>query len=293
MTSIYHYMHHGDKAQDSSHFPFELVADSSDDHWRSWHKAGILPFLPNISTGWDSRPWHGDRATVIHGRSVELFRKICEDAKRFADETGVKRFVLAPLNEWGEGSYAEPNKEFGFGMYDALRDVFCKRPPDGWPPNVTPADVGLGPYDFPESTQTAVAAWTFANSAEGWGPFMGVTNFHHEEGAIHFETTSNDPAIGAILHKADARKYRFVRFRMKIDSALPGEGAQLFWSTTTSPVTEANSAKFKLIGDGQYHDYILPVHENSRWRGKINTFRFDPCNHNGGKISIAEIRLTK
>jgi len=292
MTSIYHYMHHGGKAQDPRHFSFELVAESSYDHWKSWHEAGILPFLPNLSTGWDSRPWHGDRATVIYGRTVELFRAICEDAKRFADETGVRRMVLAPLNEWGEGSYAEPCKEFGFGMYDAVREVFCRKPAGGWPPNIAPGDVGLGPYDLAEASLKPVAAWTFTNSAEGWGAFMGVTNFHHEDGAIHFETTSNDPAVAVTLHKADASKYRFVHLRMRLDSLKsPGERGQLFWSTTTSPVSEANSAQFELIGDSKFHDYLIPVHENPRWRGKISTFRFDPCSHAGAKVSLAEVRL--
>jgi hypothetical protein len=31
----------------------------------------------------------------------------------------------AQSDEWQEGSYIEPNEEFGFGMYDALRDAFC------------------------------------------------------------------------------------------------------------------------------------------------------------------------
>ena len=106
--------------------------------------------LPNLATGWDDRPWHGDRGTVVYGRTVPLFRKICEDAKRFADENGIKRLGLAPLNEWGEGSYLEPCKEFGFEMYDALRDVFCDKPAQGWPPNITPEDIGLGPYDYPK-----------------------------------------------------------------------------------------------------------------------------------------------
>jgi hypothetical protein len=293
MTSIYHYMHHGDQAEDRTHFPFELVADSSCDHWQSWRRADILPFLPNLSTGWDSRPWHGDRATVIHSRSVPLFRKICRDAKRFADETGVKRMVLAPLNEWGEGSYIEPNKEFGFGMYDAVRDVFCERPAAGWPVNIAPSDVGLGPYDFPDRTGTVVVTWTYTSSAEGWGPQMGVTDFRHADGAVHFRTTSSDPAIGAVLHGADAQRYRFVRIRMKIDSATTDEKAQLFWSTTTSPVSEANSVRFSLVGDGQYHDYTLPVHENNRWRGRIQTFRFDPCSHKEAQISLDEIRLSE
>ena len=57
--------------------------------------------------------------------------------------TGV---CLGPLNEWGEGSYAEPNGEFGFGMYEAVRDVFGVKPEGGWPTNYVPADIGRGPY---------------------------------------------------------------------------------------------------------------------------------------------------
>lgn len=294
MTSIYHYMANGGKAEDPQHFPFELCAESSYPFWKARQEADLLPFLPNLSTGWDSRPWHGDKATVVYGRTVPLFRKICEDAKRFADETGVKRLMLAPLNEWGEGSYAEPNKEFGFGMYDAVRDVFCKQPAGGWPPNLAPADVGRGPYDWAEPERQSTVAWTFANSAEGWGPFMGVTNFRQEDGAIHFETVSDDPAVGCTLYKADARKYKYVVLRMKIDSLKSAdEQAQLFWSTPPSGVSEPNSIHFDLIGDGQYHDYVLPVGENSRWRGKISTFRFDPCNHKGAEVSIAEVRLSE
>ncbi len=293
MTSIYHYMHHGGQADDPRDFSFKLVVRSSYDHWQSWHEAGILPFLPNLSTGWDSRPWHGDRGTVVHARSVEGFRRICQDAKRFADETGVKRMVLGPLNEWGEGSYAEPNKEFGFGMYDTVRDVFCKRPPGGWPPNLIPADVGRGPYDFPEIHRESVTVWTFENSDEDWGPLMGIANFRHHDGAIHFSTASRDPAVGTALNKTDATKYRFFRIRMKIDKTSPGDMAQLFWSTTTSPVSEPNSVRFELIGDGQYHDYVVPLHENRRWRGKIRSFRLDPCNHPDSRISISEVRLTQ
>lgn len=40
------------------------------------------------------------------------------------------RLVLAPLNEWGEGSYAEPNREYKFKMYEAVRDAFAT-PPSG------------------------------------------------------------------------------------------------------------------------------------------------------------------
>ncbi len=293
MTSIYHYMHHGGKAEDPTNFSFDLVVSSSYDHWKSWNEAGILPFLPNLSTGWDSRPWHGDRATVIYDRTPDKFRRICEDAKRFADQTGVKRMVLAPLNEWGEGSYAEPCKEFGFGMYDAVRDVFCKEPAGGWPANIAPVDVGLGPYDLPEIKFEKRTAWDFSDGKQGWGPAMGIGSFEAKEGAIHFVTSSRDPAITVMLNGAPAFKYKYVIFRMKIDSVTEDEKAQLFWATTTSGVNEAASMQFELIGDGEYHTYVVPVHENNRWRSMIQSFRFDPCSHSDATISITEVRLSE
>jgi hypothetical protein len=291
MTSIYHYMDSGGKAEDWRRFPFELCAESTYPWLKAWHEAGILPMLPNLATGWDSRPWHGDRAQVVYGRTVDLFRDICRDAKRFADETGVTRMTLAPLNEWGEGSYAEPNKEFGFGMYDALRDTFCKRPPGGWPPNIAPPDVGLGPYDFPMPENRFT--WDFANGQQGWGPMMGLPGVGVEGGALTFETVSPDPAITCGLNDLRASKYPTIIIRMKIDATTSAdELGQLFWTTATSGTSEAASAKWQLIGDGEYHDYVVDLASNPRWRGRITSFRLDPCSHTGAKVAIEEIRMS-
>ncbi|MDO4426023.1 MAG: hypothetical protein Q4D17_09700, partial [Planctomycetia bacterium] len=68
MTSLYHYMHHGDKAPNPKYFSFDYCVESILPYWEARQETGILPFLPNLSTGWDSRPWHGLRQTVIYGR---------------------------------------------------------------------------------------------------------------------------------------------------------------------------------------------------------------------------------
>ena len=155
MTSIYHYMDHGGKVENPLRFSFDRVVESNVKHWEGHHQTGILPFLPNITTGWDSRPWHGEEQVIIEDRTVDKFRKICEDYVTFAEQTGIKRFAFGPLNEWGEGSYIEPNLEYGFGMYEAIREVFCEKPAEGWPMNFVPSDVGLGPYDLPIDTSYA------------------------------------------------------------------------------------------------------------------------------------------
>ena len=68
------------------------------------------------------------------------------DAKRFSEETGVKRLLLGPLDEWCEGEIGYPNAEHGFGMLEAVRETFARKPPEGFPLNYAPQDVGLGPY---------------------------------------------------------------------------------------------------------------------------------------------------
>ena len=77
------------------------------------------------------------------GITVEAFARICRDAKRFSDETGIRLLHVGPLDEWGEGSIGYPNAQHGFGMLEAVRDTFGVKPADGWPINYTPEDVGL------------------------------------------------------------------------------------------------------------------------------------------------------
>ncbi len=294
MTSIYHYMHHGGKAANPQHFSFDLVAESSYPFWQDWHKAGSLPFLPNLATGWDSRPWHGDRSTVIDGRTVPLFRRICEDAKRFADETGVRRMVLAPLNEWGEGSYLEPCKEFGFEMYNTVRDVLCKRPAGGWAPNIAPSDVGLGPYDLPVVPTVVRTAWDFSDGAQGWGPAMGVAGFKVEDRELRFTTATTDPAVTVGLGGLAAKRFSQVIVRLKVSKVQgPGDSVQLFWITTSAPVNEAASVRLPLIGDGQFHDYVFKVAENGRWKGKLQSFRLDPGSAKDVQVAISQVRLVE
>ena len=149
MTAIYRYRGEGTPGVSSlveGRRPFAEVEKTSRPHWRALQKVGILPFLPSLTTGWDDRPWNGDHGFEIYGRTVASFEAICRDALAFSAESGVKNMLVGPINEWGEGSYIEPNAEFGFGMYEAIRNTFGIKPAEGWPVNFTPKDVGLGPY---------------------------------------------------------------------------------------------------------------------------------------------------
>jgi len=279
------------KAKDWRHFPFALVAQHSRANWEQHDAmiAGRMLYIPTVDTGWASQPWHRNNATVVSGRTPELFEQICRDAKAFVDARGRKIVALGPCNEWGEGSYVEPCAESGFDMYDVVRRVFCR--PGDWPPDVAPIDVGLGPYDYPPVQKKTAWEFNTEGDAEGWGPMMGMGQFGVSGGAMHCVTTSRDPAFTSPVLQVPANRFRKVLIRMKIDKAEPGDQSQLFWETATAGISEAASTHSVLIADNQYHDYLLDVGSSDRWRGTIRGFRFDPCSMEGAKVEVDAVRL--
>ena len=131
---------------------FRMVVEDSDSAWLQKNKtAQGLAYYPVVDTGWDSRPWHGNKAMVIRGRTAPLFEELLRKARTFCRTNGKPILILGPVNEWGEGSYIEPCTEFGFAMLEAVRRTLATSPAESWPVNLAPSDVGLGPYDYPQT----------------------------------------------------------------------------------------------------------------------------------------------
>ena len=113
-------------------------------HWRRLCQDSPIKFFPSMSTGYDPRLWVGAvDAKIATNAAAAAFWRICEDAKKFSDETDERYLLMGPLDEWGEGSIWYPNRQHGFGMLEAVRDTFGEKPPEGWPVNCSPEDVGL------------------------------------------------------------------------------------------------------------------------------------------------------
>jgi len=143
-------------AQGPQRLKFEDVVKTAAQSWADKNAAaGSLAYYPVIDTGWDSRPWHGDKALVLEGRTPQLFYQLLQSAWQFAVNNDKKIIILGPVNEWGEGSYIEPCVEFGFKMYEAVREVFS--PDADRAVNVAPSDMHRGPYDYPEPKKTGPA----------------------------------------------------------------------------------------------------------------------------------------
>ena len=270
---------------------YEQVLEDAPAAW-AHHRTVATPllYLPVVDTGWDSRPWHGDKAKVIEGRTPRRFRQLLEAARTFAKTHGLPVVILGPLNEWGEGSYIEPNLEFGFDMYEAVRAVFGRGVPSEWPRNYGPRDVGLGPYDFPP--RPPVHAWTFDEPSPDWKPQKGIADVEVSAGALRFRAMTRDPAW--LIHTRGLRARDFTRARGVMSVAGSGSATahgQVFWQTDGMAIGEHASVHFELPADGQLHEVLIPLARHPWWRGRITALRLDPCAEAGARVVIEEFEL--
>lgn len=284
----YNYPSAGDKGQIRA--PYEDMVTGYQEFWNAIADSTTLRYIPVTEPGWDSRPWHGVNARVRTDKSPALFQKMLENAKSFVeqrDPAAEPKIVLVEAwNEFGEGDYVEPHKEFGFGYLDAIRDTFTSAPKEH--DDITPQDVGLGPYDL-EKPKPATA-WEFDDpKSPGWSAAMNLGNMTIENSAMTDTSIGNDPAFVAAV-EMDASKLRYVEIRMKVNK---GRGAQLFWSNTGSTFAEEASIRFDLNSDGAYHVYKLKLTDSPLWRSRIAALRLDPTDAAGAEISIDYIRFVR
>ena len=258
-----------------------------------------------LPTGWNDQPRSFQRARVIEGRTPEKFGEVCRACRDFCEKKGFTRVVIAPVNEWQEGSYIEPNEEYGFGMYDALRDAFCEKPAAGWPQNVTPKDLGMGPYDYPKMFYSPVQSWTFDRSPEGWyrQPY-GCQVTLCKNGALWFLTSRDDNfQIRQRTVPFAAENYKSFRLKMKV-SLNPSFGLGRFkekgarmrlkWGTAERPIIKKDlSVDFDksvvsapIVADGQWHEYAMDLAGNPEWTGSVNELWFEAVNAQHAIVEI-------
>ena len=270
----------------SRRFPFADVVETSPEVWQQADsRAAGLSYMPIVDSGWSSEPWHRDKALVISDRTPQVFGDLCRKAAEYADSTGKKIITVGPCNEWGEGSYIEPYAEYGFQDLAQLRDAFC--PPGRFPVNLIPSDVHLGPYDLPHVEPRT--AWEFDNDDDnqGWTP-NGQIKVEVADGLLVGRSNGSDPILQGpgVRIEAAAMPRLVIRMRSSQD-----DRAQVFWATTVSAQSEANSARFDVIGDGQFHEYQIDLGKIRQWRGLITSLRFDPVTKPGVEFVVDYIRF--
>ena len=113
---------------------------------RRTQELGILPQVVTVSQGWSG--WRDEGSIwIIPPADYETLLRKAKDfvATLPATELGSRLLLLDNWNEWGEGHYIAPYRQYGFGYLDAVRKVFSDAPEPH--KDLVPEDIGLGPYD--------------------------------------------------------------------------------------------------------------------------------------------------
>lgn len=87
---------------------------------------GLVPRCGDVTPGEWLRRRDYPFGAVIVDNTPYLFKKYLAEAKAWtlAKPESERIVVINSWNEWGEGSYMEPDTENGMGYLEAVRDVF-------------------------------------------------------------------------------------------------------------------------------------------------------------------------
>ncbi len=258
-------------------------------------KRNIIPQIVTLSQAWSG--WRDEGS--IWKLPPDDFEKLLRQGKEFVEkniptnELGSKMMILDNWNEWSEGHYIAPYREYGFGYLDAVRRVFADAPEADAPGkhiDLIPEDIGMGPYDMPKSLFENRTTWNFAEGHPAWNLMMGLDDLRIENGKMKFKTTTGDPAIRVAQDRTPAARFDKMIVRMKT-SLTKNDMIQLLWISESNPkFSEANSIRLT-VKPGDFQDYVLPLAGHAGWTGRITELRLDPCCSPGIDIEIESIRL--
>lgn len=89
--------------------------------------------IPGAFVRWDNSPRHGERAQIMTGENPEKFRKyLSAQIKHAKNDYHEDMIFMYAWNEWAEGGYLEPDKEYGFGYLEAIRDALIENGESPW-----------------------------------------------------------------------------------------------------------------------------------------------------------------
>ena len=131
------------------------------------------------------------------------------------------------------------------------------------------------------------SSWRFdTNETEGWSVGNQLSSFGASNGILSMESTGNDPYMFSEPITVPAYKYQKIGIRMRVSPGGSTIGQLFFVTDADSDWDEEKSLVFDVIGDGEYHDYILDMSTVNNWAGVITEMRLDPVTSRDRTIEI-------
>ena len=299
--------------------PYEDMLAHFETMWRSATKKSPLPYIVPVGSNWDDRPRARENALVITGKTPDLFEKMCRAGLTHIDARN-NLAIIEAWNEWGEGSFIEPDKEFGFAFLDRVRKVFTDAPEahadlvpsaakvasfsvlnaeelaqakalesQPYPPPPLAVRITQIAVDAPLPAGKPLKSWEFdSGTAEGWIPYQ-VEPLTVSQGILRTRATGDDPQLTVQRVGIDIQTLGGIALRLK---TVPAEsGCEVFWSTLREPALSPDkSFSFGLKADGAWHTYLIAKKPEGKWNGTLDKLRFD-IGATGDTVEIDWIRL--
>ena len=298
--------------------PYEDMAAHFETMWRAATKAKDLPYIVPVGSNWDDRPRARGNAAVITGKTPDLFEKMCRASLAYVDARN-NLAVIEAWNEWGEGSFIEPDKEFDFEFLDRVRKVFTDAPAVHTDFVPTPEKVAgfsvlsaderaqaktleSQPYpppplavrttqivaDQPFPKTDLLKKWEFdSGTSEGWSPYQ-LEPLTIANGTLKTRVTGDDPQLSVQDIHVKVQDIGCIALRLKVGK--DASGCEVFWATQEEPrISQDKSFSFGLKDDGQWHTYQIVKKPEGKWSGTLDKLRFD-IGTAGDSIEIDWIR---
>jgi hypothetical protein len=105
---------------------YDKWADASTAIWKTYSDSFSIPYVPNVSVGWDPNPRFPFKTGYITNSTPQKFKNYLIKAKQYiADHPEEPKLItINAWNEWSEGSYLEPDSLYKMEYLDAVKAVF-------------------------------------------------------------------------------------------------------------------------------------------------------------------------
>lgn len=137
-TTSYVWIHHVtlDKFPQTE---YNEVHDKYFDYSNKFSKSISQPYYPNVTMGWDATPRCSQKfnfrnagypcMAAMKNNTPDNFKRALQSAKSWIDSNSknYKMITINSWNEWTEGSYLEPEREYGYKYLEAIKTVFKSR----------------------------------------------------------------------------------------------------------------------------------------------------------------------
>ncbi|MFD0717183.1 glycosyl hydrolase family 65 protein [Paenibacillus sp. GCM10027626] len=120
------------------------------------------------------------------------------------------------------------------------------------------------------------AGWEFdGTTKEGWTSY-NVANDSVAARRWYMQTEAADPQLVSPVLTVDSYNMPYLLVRMASSNA--NTTGAVYFSTSASPgFSEEKKVTFKVINDGKYHNYHIPMYTHAEWNGTITQLRLDPA----------------